>query len=295
MCSGQPATLGKVDRQSGGCGPNGATKERSMFMRRIQAGTASLLARLVTSRPPEPRPAVLDRWVDHAMWDWSYRPGGGGITNMLYIRVHREVIRQYIKNYYREHRQLPRNTHRVRMTYAPDGTAEYLFITRWPGGVVNMRGVVDIEVTWPPGPLPQPPEPEPLESHIEVSCGHFSAFCRFCHPDENLVFLESTAVRGMWSDAGTAPATGYLFTRRPIADWFGATREEQVALTKSIDLLRDSLEERLRRHGQDDPVGYTVRFSTGRLRTHEHLHLEVTPEYQPRRITHVRAAIRRAS
>lgn len=266
-----------------------------MLMRRIQAGTVSLLAKLVTSRPPEPRPAVLDRWVDHAIWDWSYHPGGGGITNMLYIRVHREVIRQYIKNYYREHRQLPRNTHRVRMTYAPDGTGEYLFITRWTGGVVNMRGVVDIEVTWPPGPLPPAPEPEPQESRIEVAGGHFSAFCRFCHPDEDLIFLESTAVRGVWSDAGADPASGYLFTRRPIADWFGATREEQLALTKSLDLLRDSLEERLRRHGQDLPVGYIVYFSTGALRPDEHLHLQVIPEYQPGLRAQVRAAIRGAT
>jgi hypothetical protein len=238
------------------------------------------------------RNAVLDRWVDHATWDWSYHPGGGGITNQLYIRAHREVIRQYIKNYHPEHGRLPRNTHHIRMSYAPDGTADYLFIARWGGGVINMRGMVDMDVTFPPGPLPPVPEPEPSESRIEQSGRHDGSACRFCNPDRELIFLESSYIRGLWSAAGEAPATTYLFTRRPIADWFGATREEQMALIRSIDLVRDAVEDRLRSHDRTVPTGYSVAFATGSLRGDEHLYLDVRPEYPQGPLAKLMAAIR---
>lgn len=230
-------------------------------------------------RLPLLREAVLDRWVDHAAWEWRYSPGGGGLYNIFQIHIRRGVIRQYIRNYHRQHGRLPTNTHRVVMSYAPDGSGEYLVTIRVGTGVLQQRGTIDMEVTFPPGPLPPQPVPEPLRSRYERSCLHSGPSCPFCNADPTLIFLESTDVRGVWGENAHAPRTAYLFTRRRIADWFGATHDEQVALTKSIDIVRDALEERLRRHGRLLPLGYSVRFDTGKLLGCQHLHVEVRPRY----------------
>jgi hypothetical protein len=238
----------------------------------------SLIWRRLTGKPLL-RNAVLDRWVDHAAWDWHYHPGAGGLTNTFHIQIRRGIIRKYIREYHAQHGRLPTNRHRVNMSYAPDGTADYLVAIRIGTGMLQMRGTVDMEVTFPPGNLPKAPPPEPRESRIETDLLHNAAACPFCRVDRDRVFLESGVVRGMWGDAEEAPRSAYIFTRRPIADWFGATREEQVALTKSIDVVRDALEERLRKADRLLPLSYSVRFQTGLIWGARHLNIEVRPQY----------------
>lgn len=64
--------------------------------------------------------------------------------------------------------------------------------------------------------------------------------------------------------------------RRPVATWFDATREEQVALLELIDVVKRQLDEAYAPHG------YNVGFNAGEAagQTVMHLHVHVIPRYQ---------------
>ncbi len=72
-----------------------------------------------------------------------------------------------------------------------------------------------------------------------------------------------------------SPGHALVVTRRQVAGWFDATREEQVAVLDLVDQLKGDLD---RTH---QPDGYNVGFNIGMAagQTVMHLHVHVIPRY----------------
>ncbi|MCB9796683.1 MAG: HIT domain-containing protein [Alphaproteobacteria bacterium] len=67
-----------------------------------------------------------------------------------------------------------------------------------------------------------------------------------------------------------------VIPRREVADWFGATREEQLAILELIDAVKEQLD------ALYQPDGYNVGFNAGAAagQTVMHLHVHVIPRYR---------------
>jgi len=100
--------------------------------------------------------------------------------------------------------------------------------------------------------------------------------CPFCAPDPGRVFHESDLVLGLWDAYPVSPGHALLVTRRHVATWFDATREEQVALLEGIAQAKDAIEQRYQPDGYN--VGVNVNETAGQ--TVFHLHVHVIPRYR---------------
>jgi ATP adenylyltransferase len=100
--------------------------------------------------------------------------------------------------------------------------------------------------------------------------------CPFCVPDPGRVFHESSLVLGVWDAYPVSPGHALLVTRRHVATWFDATREEQTALLDGITRAREEIERRHRPDGYN--VGVNVNAVAGQ--TVFHLHVHVIPRYR---------------
>ena len=107
------------------------------------------------------------------------------------------------------------------------------------------------------------------------------AACPFCKPDPVRVFLKTSLVIGLWDTFPVSRFHALLITRRHVADWFRADREERSALTLAIDEAREVIEQTAVREGKPRPDGYNVGFNVGPVagQTVFHLHVHVIPRY----------------
>jgi diadenosine tetraphosphate (Ap4A) HIT family hydrolase len=100
--------------------------------------------------------------------------------------------------------------------------------------------------------------------------------CPFCRPDPDRVFLETDLVLGLWDGFPVSPGHALLVTRRHVATWFDATKDEQQALTAAVADASRAIEKVHR------PDGYNVGFNAGEAagQTVFHLHVQVIPRYR---------------
>jgi diadenosine tetraphosphate (Ap4A) HIT family hydrolase len=73
-----------------------------------------------------------------------------------------------------------------------------------------------------------------------------------------------------------SPGHTLVVTRRLVATWFEATREEQLAIVELVDDVKRALDAELA------PAGYNVGFNAGEAagQTVMHLHLQVIPRFE---------------
>jgi superfamily II DNA or RNA helicase/diadenosine tetraphosphate (Ap4A) HIT family hydrolase len=100
--------------------------------------------------------------------------------------------------------------------------------------------------------------------------------CPFCAPNADRIFHESELVLGVWDAYPVSPGHALLVTRRHVATWFDATRDEQTALLDGITRAREEIERRHRPDGYN--VGVNVNAVAGQ--TVFHLHVHVIPRYR---------------
>lgn len=98
----------------------------------------------------------------------------------------------------------------------------------------------------------------------------------FLNPDPERVFYRTNLVLGLWDAYPVSPGHALLVTRRQVADWFGASLEEQAALMRGIQVARQAIEE------QYQPQGYNIGMNLGKAagQTIFHLHMHIIPRYQ---------------
>lgn len=111
--------------------------------------------------------------------------------------------------------------------------------------------------------------------------------CPFCSPERGRVFHSGNLVSGLWDPRPLTPGHALLVTRRHVASWFDATRDEQADLFESIAIARRAIEEA---HGVVE--GYSIGIEDGAAagQSVSHLHLHVIPR---RNSEHATATLRR--
>ena len=99
--------------------------------------------------------------------------------------------------------------------------------------------------------------------------------CPFCDLDASRVFYRDTLVTGLWDAFPVSAGHALLVPRRHVATWFDATRAEQDALMRAVDVARKAIEESHR------PDGFNIGINVGRAagQTVFHLHVHVIPRY----------------
>lgn len=99
--------------------------------------------------------------------------------------------------------------------------------------------------------------------------------CPFCRPDPTRLLLEAGDVLALWDAFPVSPGHALIVTRRHVATWFEATRDEQHALVDAIAAVKAAIDQR---HA---PAGYNVGFNAGEAagQTVFHLHIHVIPRY----------------
>ncbi|MEQ1581442.1 MAG: DUF3427 domain-containing protein [Steroidobacteraceae bacterium] len=97
--------------------------------------------------------------------------------------------------------------------------------------------------------------------------------CPFCTPASERVFYRDSLVIGMWDGFPVTPGHALLVPIRHVRNWFEASIEERVALTRAIDVARHAIEASF---GVD---GYNIGINSGEAagQTVFHLHVHVIP------------------
>jgi diadenosine tetraphosphate (Ap4A) HIT family hydrolase len=99
------------------------------------------------------------------------------------------------------------------------------------------------------------------------------------------VFLEMPETRWVAANAlafairdgfPISPGHSLVITRRLVADWFAATRDEQHAVLDLVDIVKQQLD------AEFAPDGYNVGFNAGAAagQTVAHLHVHVIPRFR---------------
>ncbi|MBK9036713.1 MAG: HIT family protein [Myxococcales bacterium] len=95
--------------------------------------------------------------------------------------------------------------------------------------------------------------------------------CPFCAPEPTRVFHEDALVRALWDAFPVAPGHALIVPRRHVADWFDATDDERVALTRTLDVARAAVQAR---HPADGfTIGINAGVAAGQTVPHLHVHL----------------------
>ena len=103
-----------------------------------------------------------------------------------------------------------------------------------------------------------------------------AAYCPFCPPSFDRIFLESDPILALWDAHPVSPGHALIIPRRHVPDWFAATDAERAALTAAIDDVRREID----RHHRPD--GYNIGINVGEAagQTVFHLHVHVIPRYR---------------
>ncbi len=100
--------------------------------------------------------------------------------------------------------------------------------------------------------------------------------CPFCEPARDRIFHEDPLVIALWDGFPVSPGHALIVPRRHVPTWFDANAEEQAAILRTIDRVRQEV---LRRYQPDGfNIGINVREAAGQ--TVFHLHLHVIPRYR---------------
>jgi diadenosine tetraphosphate (Ap4A) HIT family hydrolase/HKD family nuclease len=99
--------------------------------------------------------------------------------------------------------------------------------------------------------------------------------CPFCEPSPNQIFYRGPLVLGLWDGFPVTKGHALLVTRRCIASWFDASKDEQAELLAAVATARKEIEKRTRPHGYN--IGVNVGAAAGQ--TVPHLHVHVIPRY----------------
>jgi superfamily II DNA or RNA helicase/HKD family nuclease/diadenosine tetraphosphate (Ap4A) HIT family hydrolase len=97
--------------------------------------------------------------------------------------------------------------------------------------------------------------------------------CPFCFPASDRIFYQDHLVIGIWDAFPVNPGHALLITRRHIRDWFEASNEERIALTRAVEVARFAIA------GSFKADGYNIGINVGEAagQTVFHLHLHVIP------------------
>lgn len=103
----------------------------------------------------------------------------------------------------------------------------------------------------------------------------FAPACPFCAPEPERVVHAGALVLALWDAFPVSTGHALVVPRRHMEGWFDATREERIALTDAIDVVRDAI---LELH---QPDGFNIGVNVGRAagQTVMHLHVHVIPRY----------------
>src|SRR2546427_12374066 len=101
--------------------------------------------------------------------------------------------------------------------------------------------------------------------------------CPFCAPDTQRVFYDDDpVVLCLWDGFPVADGHALVVTRRHVATWFEASRNEQASLLEGIAIARAAI---LQKHAPDGfNIGVNVGPAAGQ--TVPHLHVHVIPRYR---------------
>lgn len=97
--------------------------------------------------------------------------------------------------------------------------------------------------------------------------------CPFCSPAPDRIFYQDSIVIGIWDAFPVSPGHALLVSKRHVRNWFEASLEERLALTRAIDVARFAIEANFRADG------YNIGINSGEAagQTIFHLHIHVIP------------------
>ena len=97
--------------------------------------------------------------------------------------------------------------------------------------------------------------------------------CPFCSPAPERIFYQDSLVIGIWDIFPVNPGHALLITRRHVRDWFEASHEERMALTRAVEVARFAIA------GSFQADGYNIGINVGEAagQTVFHLHVHVIP------------------
>jgi diadenosine tetraphosphate (Ap4A) HIT family hydrolase len=97
--------------------------------------------------------------------------------------------------------------------------------------------------------------------------------CPFCSPAPERIFYQDSLVIGLWDIFPVNPGHALLITRRHVRDWFEASHEERMALTRAVEVARFAIA------GSFQADGYNIGINVGEAagQTVFHLHVHVIP------------------
>jgi superfamily II DNA or RNA helicase/HKD family nuclease len=99
--------------------------------------------------------------------------------------------------------------------------------------------------------------------------------CPLCHIASDRLFLLTADVIGVWDAFPVSPGHALLVTKRHVATWYEATREERAALAEATESARQEIVKRYK------PQGFNIGINAGEAagQTVFHLHVHVIPRY----------------
>lgn len=95
--------------------------------------------------------------------------------------------------------------------------------------------------------------------------------CPFCPPDDDRVFHTTDLALALWDGFPVSPGHALVVTRRHVASWFDATRDERVAILDVVEVAKSIIEFDRRPDGWN--IGVNVGAAAGQTVFHLHLHL----------------------
>jgi diadenosine tetraphosphate (Ap4A) HIT family hydrolase/HKD family nuclease len=100
--------------------------------------------------------------------------------------------------------------------------------------------------------------------------------CPFCNVAPDRVFHDGPRVIGLWDAYPVSPGHALLVTKRHVASWFDATRDEHADLVEAIDIAKVAIAE------THAPDGFNIGINIGEAagQTVLHLHVHVIPRYR---------------
>lgn len=99
--------------------------------------------------------------------------------------------------------------------------------------------------------------------------------CIFCdYPATELIYADELVV-ALWDALPVSSGHALIVPRRHVVDWFAATPDEQIAITRAVDRVKAVIE----RSHQPDGYNLGVNIGVAAGQTVFHLHLHVIPRY----------------
>ncbi|MBN1571584.1 MAG: HIT family protein [Deltaproteobacteria bacterium] len=100
--------------------------------------------------------------------------------------------------------------------------------------------------------------------------------CVFCEMPEDKKILREELIFACLDKYPVAPGHTLIVTKRHVANWFEASKEERRAIDNAILALKEMLDREHR------PDGYNIGVNIGRAsgQTIDHLHVHLIPRYK---------------